>query len=550
MKRTPFPLTFSHGTLAADSAPRTLRQRLLLAALVTLTTITGCAHLVPDATPPSITTKAGTDVFRAPPVDPTLVRPARGEHRKMSDTGATSATASVPAPGSDAIPPLSILAPSASPWWHRLGQPGLGATVDEALARNPGLDATERQLNAARHLVQAAVRNTILPSVDVGASAARIRAPGIPTIATPSNGSPGSVTLRNPGATFYDNWSTFVRASYDVDLFGASRLDNETRRKQVDVEAAQRDAARLSLAARVAATTVTVSALQAQWVSAERTAVLAAADRDSAQRRAALGAIDEDQVLSARAQVASAEASLAALAAQRDTARHALAALLGRTPDAAPQPLPFDPLQAPGQAAPDGQAPPIPTVVPSVLLEQRPDIRAATAALQGSAAAVGVARAALLPSLQLTAALGRGGFLQPALLSGPAWIWAAAAQLTAPVFHGGALREQVKASQAAFEASKAQYRQTVLQAFQQVSDRLSALDADQTRIAALQTRWESARRSADRQQDRAALGAVSASAVRATEQQALAAARDMIDARATQWQDLIGLYEAIGVTTP
>jgi NodT family efflux transporter outer membrane factor (OMF) lipoprotein len=549
MKHTSLRMRPSARATTQGARAGTLRPASILTTLLTLTTLAGCAHLVPDATPPSVASNDKPDVFRAPPIDTALSQAANGNRRAVSNL-ATGTVTSASASASGTPSRVSDAAGSGAPWWHRLGQAGLGATVDEALADNPGLDATEQQLAAARHLVQAAVRNAVLPSVDVGASAERIRAPGIPSIASSPNGTSGNVTLQNPGATFYDNWSTFVRATYDVDLFGASRLDNETRRKQVDVEAAQRDAARLSLAARVATTTMTVSALQAQWVVAERTAALSEAERDSVQRRAALGAIDEDRVLSARAQAASAQASLAALTAQRETARHALAALLGRTPDAAPQPLPFDPLRAPGETAANAQTTPIPTVVPSTLLAQRPDIRAATAALQGSAAAVGVARAAMLPSLQLTAALGRGGFLQPALLSGPAWIWAAAAQLTAPVFHGGALREQVKASQAAFAASKAQYRQTVLHAFQQVSDQLSALEADQARITALRTRWESARRSADRQQERAALGAVSPSDVRAAEQQALASERDLIDARATQWQDLISLYEAIGVTAP
>lgn len=531
------PLSPRHRAVAAThGSSRPVRLARLLTMVAVLSTMTACTHLVPDATPPSVTTRDDARVFRTTP--------------DGIDVPQNSSAAVTPAP--TGLAPSYLATADALPWWHRLGQPGLGATVDAALAQNPGLAATEKQLTAARHVLQASVSNAILPSIDVGASAARIRGPGIPAVSTSPD---GNVQLRNAGATLYDNWSTFVRASYDVDLFGATRLDNDTRRKQVDAEAARLDAARLALASRVAVTTITVSALQAQWVDAERAAALSDADLDTLQHRAALGAVDDDQVLSARAQAASAHAAVAALDTQRATARHALAALLGRTPDAAPPAAPFDPLRTPGASndatgADRGAISTIPTVVPSELLAQRPDIRAATATLQGSAAAVGVARAAMLPSLKLTAGLGRGGLLQPALLSGPAWIWAAAAQLTAPIFHGGALREQVKGAQATFEASKAQYRQTVLQAFQEVADRLAALDADRARIAALQTRWESTRRSTARQRERAALGAIPATAVRAAEQQDLAAARDLIDARATQWQDLIGLYQAIGATTP
>jgi len=536
----------------APTPPRQPHATYFACALFACALLDGCTHLVPDATPPQVTVRDDQGVFRAPDV----VVPA---------VPVIAPAASMPAD--------STAATETAPWWHRLGQPALAATVDEALARNPGLDGTEKQLAAARHVLQAAIGNATLPSVDLGADASRTRGPGIPTI-----GPAG--TLQKSGTAFYDDWSTFVSASYDVDLFGATRLDNETRRKQVDTEAAQRDAARLALASRVATTTITLSALQAQWQNAVHTAALSDADLETTLRRAALGAVNDDAVLSARMQADSAHAAVAAVETQRATARHALAALLGRTPDAAPQPLPFDAHRDPGSNGNRTLAPsdapmnrtaldstgtnaanagphgangadiPIPTVVPSELLAQRPDIRAATAALQGSAMAVGVARAAMLPQLKLTARLGRGGFLQPDLLSGPAWIWSAAAQLSAPLFHGGALREQVRGAQQTFEASKAQYRQTVLQAFQQVADALSALDADRTRIDALEKRTASAERSTDRQREKARLGAVPTKTVRAAEQQALSAERDLIDARATQWQDLIKLYEAIGATVP
>ncbi|KAB0630808.1 RND transporter, partial [Burkholderia territorii] len=120
----------------------------------------------------------------------------------------------------------------------------------------------------------------------------------------------------------------------------------------------------------------------------------------------------------------------------------------------------------------------VPVVVPSDLLQSRPDIQAADAGLKAAAAEVGVATAQLFPQLSLSAAMGKGGFSWPTMLSGAGAIWNVGASLSQPLFHGGALLAQRRAAKASYEAAVDQYKQTVLGAFQNVADSLAALEHD------------------------------------------------------------------------
>ena len=150
-------------------------------------------------------------------------------------------------------------------------------------------------------------------------------------------------------------------------------------------------------------------------------------------------------------------------------ARHALAVYMGRTPDQAPEIPALTTFHLPSA---------VPLSVPSELLRQRPDVLAAEASLRAASAQVGVATANLFPHISLSASLGSGAFKDAALFASGSKIWSAGLALTQPIFHGGALRAERKAAIADYEASIAQYRQAVLNAFRDVADTLVALDQD------------------------------------------------------------------------
>ncbi|HKT90878.1 MAG TPA: TolC family protein, partial [Paraburkholderia sp.] len=230
-------------------------------------------------------------------------------------------------------------------------------------------------------------------------------------------------------------------------------------------------------------------------------------------------------------------ANLPGLRQQWTAQRHALAVLIGRTPDQAPPDLDLASLTLPAQ---------VPVVIPSELLRTRPDIEAAEATLKAAAAGVGAATAQMYPSITLSAALGQGGFSWPVVTSGAGALWAIGASLSQPIFHGGALLAQRRAALQSYEAANDTYKQTVLTAFQDVADRLAALEHDAQALDAASTSARTAQGVYEDTNARYKLGAVPWYAVRQSEQQWRNARLDEIRYRGTRLADTAALFQAMG----
>jgi NodT family efflux transporter outer membrane factor (OMF) lipoprotein len=158
---------------------------------------------------------------------------------------------------------------------------------------------------------------------------------------------------------------------------------------------------------------------------------------------------------------------------QESTARHALAILVGKSPSEwTPPPIALSDFVLPAE---------IPATVPSELVHRRPDIVAAEAQLHGASAAIGVATANLYPQVDLSGSLTQQALTPGGLFNGVALAWAAAANLTQPLFNGGRLKAEQRAAIDGYQAALASYRQVVLRSFGEVADRMQALsnDADQ-----------------------------------------------------------------------
>ncbi|AOI65710.1 RND transporter [Burkholderia territorii] len=464
--------------------------------------LAGCAWFAPSGEPPAMPSPAHYGA--APQVQQTVA--AQGIAQQF-DVGAQ------PVPD----------------WWTQYRSDALTALVDEGLRNSPTLGAASHSLDAAREQLRAQIGSSMLPSIDAGAQAARQRALGVPI---PALGAP---TL------LYDTFVGQLQASYTIDLFGASRFANRALAKRVDVSAFQLESARRALAANIVTASITVAVLNAQIATTERLVALANDQAHDAQRRHALGSASRSDALSARQSADTFAASLPALRQQRDSARHALAVLVGRTPDQPPADLALADLHLPAQ---------VPVVVPSDLLQSRPDIQAADAGLKAAAAEVGVATAQLFPQLSLSAAMGKGGFSWPTMLSGAGAIWNVGASLSQPLFHGGALLAQRRAAKASYEAAVDQYKQTVLGAFQNVADSLAALEHDAEALDASSRAALSARGAYDDAAARVRLGALPPSAARASELQYRNARLDEIRATGARLADTARLYQAMGTPPP
>lgn len=411
-------------------------------------------------------------------------------------------------------------------WWTLYRSDALNALVDEGLRNSPTLAAAEKTLASAREQLNARIGESLLPSVDVGGQLARQRALGLPNLGAPT--------------ILYNTFVGEVRANYTIDLFGAARYANTALAKQVDVQSYQLDAARRALAANIVSAALAAASLHEQLDANERIAALAAAEAQDTERRYALGAASQVDLMNARQSAQSAAAAVPPLRTQWLASRHALAVLLGRSPDAAPADLQLGSLTLP---------PAVPVSVPSELLRERPDVLAADAAVQAAAAEVGAATAQMFPSLTLSAGFGQGGFTWPLATSGIGRIWNIGAGLTQPLFHGGALRAQRRAALDAYDAALAQYKQTVLSAFQNVADTLTALTQDAHTQAAALAAQDAAARAARATRQRQALGALPVSAVRASEQQEQSARINAVRATAARLADTASLFQAMGAPT-
>lgn len=411
-------------------------------------------------------------------------------------------------------------------WWKAYGSNELDALVDEGLRQSPSLEAARHTLESVRQQYRAQVGEALWPSLDAGAQVGRQRALGLPNFGRPTN--------------IYDVYAGQLQLSYDFDLFGVSLNEVKQAAAQVDAQSYQFDAAKRALAANIVITAVRASALAEQVGATERLSALAREQVALADKAYRLGAAAQEDVLAAQRNAASIDGSLPGLRAQALRERHALAVLLGRTPDQAPAPLPLASLNLPAD---------VPVLVPSELLSQRPDVLAAEAAVRGASAQVGVATGNMFPHLSLSASFGTGAFDSAKLFTGAGTIWGATAGLTQPIFHGGALRAQRNAAVASYEAAKAQYRQTVLGAFQNVADTLTALDQDALALKAAQSGEVSARQSFEDAQRRYRLGSASYPATLAGEQGWQNARLQAIQATAARLVDTAALYQAMGTPT-
>ena len=412
-------------------------------------------------------------------------------------------------------------------WWKQYHSDDLDALVDEGLRNSPTLAATDRSLAAAREQLRAQIGSSLLPTIDAGAQASRQRALAIPEA--------------GPNTFLYNVFVGQLQAHYTFDIFGATRLANAALAARVDVQAYQFDAARRALAANIVSAAIASATLHAQIDTTERLITLANEQARDTSRRYELGAAAHTDALNAQQSAATLAASLPGLRQQWLTTRHALAVLLGRTPDAAPADLDLASLHVPEQ---------VPVSIPSDLLKSRPDIQAADATLKAAAGDVGVATAQMFPSLSLTASMGQGGFSWPLALSGAGALWSIGASLSQPIFHGGALVAQRRAAVDAYDAATAQYRQTVLAAFQNVADTLAALEHDAQSLDAANVAARSAQGVFDETSARYRLGAVPESTARSSEQQYRNARLDEIRYTGARLSDTAALFQAMGNPPP
>lgn len=414
----------------------------------------------------------------------------------------------------------------ASDWWRAFGSPDLDALVDEALRHATDIAVADAALRQARELAGAA-GGAALPQVDASYQAQRTRV---------SKALAPAVT--DATQYLYSLHTAQVTVSYSPDVFGGTHAKIRSARAAADVARHRLEAARATVAANLVQAVIQRASL-ADQIDAARASL--AVNRDILQnqrRRQQLGAVGEADVATQQTALATAEAALPALVRAEAHQRVVIGTLLGR---AAGGDLPTLPALSAISLPHD-----VPLALPSDLVARRPDVRAARAQLEGAGADVGVAIAARLPNLQLSASAGgEAQHLFDLFQSGNPF-WALLGGVTQPIFHGGALRHQQRAAEAALDGAKAQYRAAVLQAFGDVSDALSGLRTDADALDAAARASDASGRALGFVRRQLALGDVGTLALlNATAADAQARAQ-LIQARAARLADTVALYQAVG----
>lgn len=362
-------------------------------------------------------------------------------------------------------------------WWQVFRDETLNTYEQQLLDANQSLAAARDRLNQARSLARIATA-AYFPQVSTDPNAARQRGSGN----RPLNGASAAVVQPRP---YTQNvYSLPFSLSYELDLFGRVRKNVEAANASLQSSAADLGNVQLVLTAELAADYFTLRELDAEYQVVEESADYQRKALDLVQRRHQ-GGVASGLEVAQQATVLDSTLSQASLVQQsRAQYEHAIAVLVGQPASS------FNIPPAPLKATP----PPVPLGVPSDVLERRPDIASLEREMAYENAQVGLARAAFYPHITLSGAGGLQSTDITSLFSAPSLFWSLGTDALEPLIQGGRNRANLAATRAAYEQAVANYRQSVLTAFQEVEDGISNLSTLSQAITTQAAAVEDARR--------------------------------------------------------
>jgi NodT family efflux transporter outer membrane factor (OMF) lipoprotein len=341
-------------------------------------------------------------------------------------------------------------------WWEMFNDPQLDTLESQVVVSNQSLVAALQNFLAARAVAKEA-RSALFPTVTADPAYSRGKAS--------SNGGGSIGGASSSGGGLYSAYSLPLDASWEPDLWGSIRNTVAASTYGAQATAAQLENMRLTLQAELA---VDFYELRGQDDLIDLYNTTIKDYRDSLELTKILfeKGIDSDlDVAQADTLLETTLAQATALGIARAQYEHAIALLVGQpasTFSLKPAPLVYKP-------------PVVPLGLPAQLLERRPDIAAAERSVAASNAVIGVARAAYYPTISLTGGAGLQSSTMSKLLESSSFYWAAGAAASETIFDAGKRRAVTEQAWAEYRAGVANYRQTVLAAFQQVEDNIAAL---------------------------------------------------------------------------
>jgi NodT family efflux transporter outer membrane factor (OMF) lipoprotein len=409
-------------------------------------------------------------------------------------------------------------------WWEMFGDKQLNTYEDQVCISNQNLAAAFANFLEARAVVKEA-QSQYYPTVSANPSVTRSRqSASISSSATHSSGTT---------ATLY---SLPLNASWEPDLWGTIRNTVKAEVYNAQASAATLENLRLTAQADLAVDYYELRGQDELKKVFDDTVVAYQKSLDLTRILFQAGIDSDEDVAAAETQLATAQAQASNLGIQRAQYEHAIALLLGQSAST------FS--IAPEAFAP--RPPVVPVGLPSQLLERRPDVAAAERTVAAANAQIGAARAAFFPALTLSGSVGFESTSVGNLLTGPSGMWSVGASLAQTVFDGGLRSATVAQYRAQYESTVANYRQTVLTAFQQVEDNLAALRILETERRQQDAAVQAAKRTLTLSTNRYQLGIDSYLNVIVAQTTLLNNEQTSVNLQVQQWTASVQLILALG----
>lgn len=406
-------------------------------------------------------------------------------------------------------------------WWTLLGDPQLDALVARVNVSNQTIAAAEANYRQARAIVREQ-RASLFPTIDLSGSATR----------TGGSGSTGSGS--SGGGSRYQ---ASLGAGWEPDLWGRIRANVSGARASAQASAADLAGARLSMQGELAVNYLGLRQADAELALVARTVEGYQRSLTITQNRYAAAIAPRSDVLQAQTQLANAQAEQESLRQTRAAYENAIATLIGE---------PASAFKLAADPAWTGRLPDVPTGVPSTLLERRPDIAAAERRVAAANADIGVARAAFFPTINLSASGGSSASRLGNLFSASANTWSLGLSAAQTLFDAGARKARVEQARAGYDASVADYRQTVLAAFEDVENQLTAVQVLERRHALLATSSQAADQAEQMLLNQYRAGQVAYTDVVQAQASALSARRALLTAAVQRQTTAVTLIQALG----
>ena len=411
-------------------------------------------------------------------------------------------------------------------WWALFEEKELDHLEAQATERNQEVAGAVARFNEARAAFGVS-RADLWPQVSLDPSYVRQRT----SLNEPSNGHALGISPT------YNTFTMPLQAGWELDLWGRVRRQVESARARLIASADDLEGLKLAIQAEVATDYFMLRSLDAEYDLLLRTAEAYRRSLDLTVNRRRGGIATDLDVSQAQTQLRTTEADLPGLGLQRTRLVHALSTLCGET--ATNFKLEFNTNET-------RQLPAVPVMLPSELLERRPDIAAAEQRMASANAQIGVAQAAFYPSLQLNGMAGFQSVSASSWFDWPSRFWAVGPAVDLPLFTGGRNRAQLALSRATYDETIAGYRQTVLSAFQEVEDQLAAQQLLEAQVSAESAALLAAQRTLEIADNRYKAGLVTYLEVATAQSAALTLERTVVQLRRDKQVATVGLIRALG----